>query len=255
MAKREVRLHMKKQWRYLAIIGVAMPLIGHATPFALTVSGRIYDSADTYGNLFGRGAGLYTVVGDTAQITFYYDTATAPQDSDPSANQGHYYRSSQWISSLAWVDSAVVPDFTNGSGDTNNVDGIELKKDVPNASYDALSAEDYAYYDQQINGEYRYATKKNYLSFNGSPFLSSDSLNQSFSLNAPALNNIYGYIYAERMTSGNCQTATPCVQGWAAFHIEQVKWAAQPVPEPITLTLLGAGLAGLGVVRRWSRHG
>lgn len=87
---------------------LALPLSTSAALFQITATGTVTQSTDAVGNVFGLGSGSGTAVGQAITLTFVFDTALAPTDSNGSPNSGRYQ-----------VTNLAVPSFLSSTWSVN----------------------------------------------------------------------------------------------------------------------------------------
>jgi len=196
--------------------------------------------------IYGDGAGYS--VNDSVFGSLFIDTDLAPADLYSStSSRGIYYNG---YSSSNHQNSG----FVSGHNDagTHSYDLVYVEDDH-------YSTRDYYYaLDQEINyydnGQGNYGWSQDYLYVQAYDyildFITGDSIEQLFDLNAGDARDMNGRIYSYGHDYEN-YVRTDYHRGWANLTLSRLSVGpASTVPEPGTLALLTLGLAGFGFRKR-----
>ena len=256
----------RRALQFLPLLAMTFAASVGAATIQITVTGTVIDS-DNGGGLFtGFAPGPGTLNGQSATLTFWYDTVGAPSDSysgpDPPINA--LYERKGWVSGydsnpavgdVSWIRSSAtiggiaVPYYAGASGNYYNQDLVDIHNGLPGPAGEsdrlyvleyAFDADDYVTFPAESVSDYNSFS----ISSTTVDFLSGTSLDQTFALNGS------GWAYLQRARDRRECAQCDLISYSAFAKIEISSISVTQVAEPSTLALLGLGLAGLAASRR-----
>jgi PEP-CTERM motif len=219
-----------------------------ATPIDLTIAGHVTNNTYNY-DYTGVFGSIGSLSGDAFNLTLTYDPALAGPDLSPPANSGYYEQfNTSWINISITINGHTESVGTGVSFDQMAVDlgGVNPDSLLVETAYPAAPPGDFngSYFELQL------------YSLVGQHFFSNDSVPTYID---PSLiqtgGSRVGDIQIERGVYGNPNVTTG--EADAYLGIDSIiggSLVTPPVtgnvPEPITLSIFGAGLVGAAAMRR-----
>lgn len=180
------------------------------------------------------GAGFGYAVGDSVSGALYINPELAPADSDPAANASNFFNNNVG-------DAGFVTGFTTSS--TRSIDLVFLSD---GEGFDQFVVNDNEF--TQIDATSARQDLLNVRAVAEVDFLSGPGLYQHFELAGTA--GLTGQFLSRLATTIDGVTQFS-QRNLAAFEIRYLRVSPVTVPEPATLLLLGAGLFGIALTRRY----
>jgi len=235
---------MKKIVR-IGLLGIALfsSVSALAVPITVTATGQIHNSRDDM-NIFGLGAGYYTILGATITASWTFDTDNAGTDILPSDPEYDWYQpTTDWIDSSISIDISTVD--PSAVDPTFSVDDLVTDEDLFN---DRLRLENrsggtnrYSVTDFEFDTnayEYAYSTAQIYSNLDD--LITSLDPGQTLSWSAGDSANDTG--------KGELRYNNGPQISWAYYNLDTFTvTAGTGVPAPSSLLLLGMALSGLGL--------
>ncbi len=225
---------------------LGLPTVAHATRVTGYATGVIatYTETDANGALV-FGLDETQLMGEAVLITFAYDTALAPADSDPGPETGRYESTDP---GLDWLDLAI-----EVNGITHDLLGANRRvvvRDTASFPDDFLQIAIESFFeDNSSPTRVRRREFLDFIEFFDEATLDSDILPTSF-----FTDEIFptGNSANFRINDADYDTLAgeTTYSRYVAFEIDLTQISISPVPEPGSATLLALGLIALAGIRR-----